>query len=183
MPGVKSGVAQSSRWKTLFLRGEGCKAPCNWHLQPVHMLYRSVQCCCQQTSWTCFGTGSKSSGASGYSTRICSAVQRNTRSSWPGAIKPALLLQVDKPDEVYEKEHADSPVSDDDIINTITAYNVAVGKYSKLLRKLLPRFGGYECKEPESGKFTLAFRCALLAYVKQQDGRLLLMRLSITAAR
>ena len=83
---------------------------------------------------------------------------------------------------MYEKEHADSPVSDDDIINTITAYNVAVGKYSKLLRKLLPRFGGYECKEPESGKFTLAFRCALLVFVKQQDGRLLLMRLSITAA-
>ena len=78
------------------------------------------------------------------------------------------LLQVDKPDEVYEKEHADSPVSDDDIINTITAYNVAVGKYSKLLRKLLPRFGGYECKEPESGKFTLAFRCAILAGAKQQ---------------
>ena len=83
---------------------------------------------------------------------------------------------------MYEKEHADSPVSDDDIINTITAYNVAVGKYSKLLRKLLPHFGGYECKEPESGKFTLAFRCAMFAYAKQPDGLYLLIRLSITAA-
>ena len=37
------------------------------------------------------------------------------------------------------------------------AYNLALGRYSRLARQLLPASGGYECKEPEPGKFTLAF--------------------------
>ena len=40
----------------------------------------------------------------------------------------------------------------------LTAYNVALGKASKLMRQLLRRHHGYECKEPEPGKLTLAFR-------------------------
>lgn len=35
---------------------------------------------------------------------------------------------------------------------------LAVAKYASLARKLLRRYNGYECKEPEPGKFTLAFR-------------------------
>ena len=50
-------------------------------------------------------------------------------------------------------------MSDDTILRVITAFNVGVGKYSKLVRRLLPLYRGYECKEPESGKFTLSFRC------------------------
>ena len=67
-------------------------------------------------------------------------------------------LQVGKPQEVKDAEQASSPVSDDTILKVITAFNVGVGKYTKLVRRLLPAYGGYECKEPESGKFTLSFR-------------------------
>ena len=35
---------------------------------------------------------------------------------------------------------------------------VAVGKVSRTVRHLLPEYGGYECKGPEPGKFTLASR-------------------------
>jgi hypothetical protein len=35
---------------------------------------------------------------------------------------------------------------------------LSVGKYTSLARKLLRRYNGYECKEPEPGKFTLAFK-------------------------
>ena len=66
--------------------------------------------------------------------------------------------QVGKPQEVKDAEQASSPVSDDTILKVITAFNVGVGKYTKLVRRLLPAYGGYECKEPESGKFTLSFR-------------------------
>jgi hypothetical protein len=34
----------------------------------------------------------------------------------------------------------------------------AVGVYAALARKLLHKYNGYECKEPEPGKFTIAFR-------------------------
>ncbi len=64
-----------------------------------------------------------------------------------------------KPREVRDAEQASSPVSDDTILRVITAFNVGVGKYTKLVRRLLPKYSGYECKEPESGKFTLSFRC------------------------
>ena len=40
----------------------------------------------------------------------------------------------------------------------LTAYNVALGRATKLMRQLLRQCGGYECKEPEAGKLTLAFR-------------------------
>ena len=41
----------------------------------------------------------------------------------------------------------------------ITAYNVGLNKAVKLMRQLLPDYDGYECKEPEAGKITVAFRC------------------------
>ena len=63
-----------------------------------------------------------------------------------------------KPQEVKDAEQASSPVSDDTIRKVITAFNVGVGKYTKLARRLLPKYAGYECKEAESGKFTLSFR-------------------------
>ena len=63
-----------------------------------------------------------------------------------------------KPAEVRDAEQASSPVSDDTILRVITDFNVGVGKYTRLVRRLLPKYAGYECKEPESGKFTLSFR-------------------------
>ncbi|DBA77690.1 TPA: hypothetical protein ACH3X2_008392 [Trebouxia sp. C0005] len=69
-----------------------------------------------------------------------------------------VFVKVAKPREVRDAEQASSPVSDDTILRVITAFNVGVGKYTKLVRSLLPKYSGYECKEPESGKFTLSFR-------------------------
>jgi hypothetical protein len=35
---------------------------------------------------------------------------------------------------------------------------LSVIKYTTVARRLLHKYGGYECKEPEPGKFTLAFK-------------------------
>ena len=56
-------------------------------------------------------------------------------------------------------EKSSSAATDDEVLATLTAYNLAVGKVSRTVRHLLPQHHGYECKEPEPGKFTLAFRC------------------------
>ena len=56
-------------------------------------------------------------------------------------------------------ESSNSPVRDEaDIVATIEAYNMGVAMYTAEARALLPAHDGYECKEPEPGKFTLAFR-------------------------
>ncbi|KAK9786282.1 hypothetical protein WJX73_000303 [Symbiochloris irregularis] len=69
-----------------------------------------------------------------------------------------LFIKVSRPAEVLMAEQAMGPGSDDDIVRTLTAFNMGVAKVSRLVRRLLPKFRGYECKEPEPGKFTLAFR-------------------------
>jgi hypothetical protein len=38
------------------------------------------------------------------------------------------------------------------------AYEISVKLYCKLVRRLVTQFNGYECKEPERGKITLAFK-------------------------
>jgi hypothetical protein len=35
---------------------------------------------------------------------------------------------------------------------------ISVSMYTTTARKLLRKYDGYECKEPEPGKFTLAFK-------------------------
>ena len=58
-------------------------------------------------------------------------------------------------------ESSNSPVRDEaEIVATIEAYNMGVALYTAQARALLPAHDGYECKEPEPGKFTLAFRRA-----------------------
>ena len=64
-----------------------------------------------------------------------------------------------KPLTVSSTEKSSSAATDDEVLATLTAYNLAVGKVSRTVRHLLPQHHGYECKEPEPGKFTLAFRC------------------------
>ena len=49
-------------------------------------------------------------------------------------------------------------VSDIVVLRTITDWNVSVAAVNRTLRVLLPAYDGYECKEPEPGKFTLTFR-------------------------
>ena len=51
--------------------------------------------------------------------------------------------------------------SDTYVLRTITDWNVSVAAVNRTLRSLLPAYDGYECKEPEPGKFTLTFRFVL----------------------
>ena len=67
-------------------------------------------------------------------------------------------MQVVRPPEVQNAEQGVPSVSAGDLIRGLTAFNIANGKVSGLVRQLLPDFKGYECKEPEPGKFTLAFQ-------------------------
>lgn len=78
----------------------------------------------------------------------------------PGADEPVafVYVKISKPAEVQEAEQVRPAVSDDTILRVLTAYNVALGRATKLMRQLLRQCGGYECKEPEAGKLTLAFR-------------------------
>ncbi len=44
------------------------------------------------------------------------------------------------------------------VYSTITEWTLGVRQVSRTVRQLLPAYDGYECKEPEDGKLTLAFR-------------------------
>ena len=80
-------------------------------------------------------------------TRPCRA-----EASGCGCVQPA------KPGVVATAESSAQEVSED-MVDTMEAYNMALGRYVRLVRDTLPLYGGYECKEPEPGKFTLAFPC------------------------
>lgn len=67
-----------------------------------------------------------------------------------------MAAQPAKPGAVAAAESSAQEV-DSGMVDTIEAYNVALGRYVRLVRETLPAFQGYECKEPEPGKFTLAF--------------------------
>ncbi len=47
----------------------------------------------------------------------------------------------------------------DNVVNVLTDYYAGLFLADTLVRRLLPLFDGYECKSPEKGKFTLAWRC------------------------
>lgn len=70
-------------------------------------------------------------------------------------------------------EAANADSSEEEIRATVTAWHVGVGRASRLVRTLLGPYDGYECKEPEAGKFTLAFRCASRDLTGQVCHRLL----------
>jgi hypothetical protein len=60
---------------------------------------------------------------------------------------------------VVAAESSNSPVRDEaEIVATIEAFNLGVALYTAAARALLAPHDGYECKEPEPGKLTLAFR-------------------------
>lgn len=61
-------------------------------------------------------------------------------------------------------EQAAGSVADELVISTITEFNLAVAMVSRAVRQLLPAYDGYECKEPEAAKFTLAFRSFLVSF-------------------
>lgn len=68
-------------------------------------------------------------------------------------------LQVSKPAAVSRAEQAAGTVGDNQVVASIVAYAASVSAVNRVVRQLLPDYDGYECKEPEPGKFTLAFRC------------------------
>jgi class 3 adenylate cyclase len=78
----------------------------------------------------------------------------------PSAATDVAIAQVRvvKPDAVAAAEAAGAGLTDDAIIRIITAYNVALARAVRAARLLLRTHGGYECKEPEPGKLTVAFR-------------------------
>lgn len=69
-------------------------------------------------------------------------------------------MQAAKPATVVAAESSAVEV-EGDVVATMEAYNLAMGRYTRTVRATLPEHAGYECKEPEPGKFTLAFPCAL----------------------
>ncbi|EIE20201.1 hypothetical protein COCSUDRAFT_67530 [Coccomyxa subellipsoidea C-169] len=67
-----------------------------------------------------------------------------------------VFVRAAKPATVVAAESSAAEV-EGDVVATIEAYNLALGRYTRTVRATLPHHGGYECKEPEPGKFTLAF--------------------------
>ena len=59
-------------------------------------------------------------------------------------------------------EKGSHSVDEVNIVRVLTQFNVAVMKVSRVIRQMLQVFDGYECKEPEPGKLTLAFQYAPL---------------------
>ncbi len=82
-----------------------------------------------------------------------------------------IVSQASKPREVTAAEQAAGSVADELVISTITEYNLAVAMISRAVRQLLPAYDGYECKEPEAAKFTLAFRQVFGLSSEDWDGR------------
>jgi len=78
----------------------------------------------------------------------------------PSAATDVAIAQVRiiKPNAVADAEAAGASLTDDTIIRIITAYNVALARAVRAARVLLRTHGGYECKEPEPGKLTVAFK-------------------------
>ncbi|KAG2454070.1 hypothetical protein HYH02_001110 [Chlamydomonas schloesseri] len=79
----------------------------------------------------------------------------------PSAHEPMTMVfaKVAKPTAVSRAEASAGDLGEEQVLEAITAYQLAVGQYGALARSLLPSYGGYECKEPEPGKFTMAFGC------------------------
>lgn len=55
----------------------------------------------------------------------------------------------------------------EDTVAVLTDFYAGLFLVDALVRRLLPLLEGYECKSPEKGKFTLAFRCDAVACVPQ----------------
>lgn len=70
-----------------------------------------------------------------------------------------VFARIIKPKEVIEAEQGTpTMMSDNHVIDTLTAHGLALGRAVAAARSLLSDYSGYECKEPEPGKLTLAFR-------------------------
>ena len=67
-------------------------------------------------------------------------------------------MRMVKPESVITAEAAGAGLTDEAIIRIITAYNVALARAVRAARQLLRTHGGYECKEPDPGKLTVAFK-------------------------
>lgn len=59
--------------------------------------------------------------------------------------------------DAERQKDTDASVDEHYALQVLTDYITSVGIFSDLVRKWLPEYKGYECKEAESGKLTLAF--------------------------
>lgn len=67
-----------------------------------------------------------------------------------------LFCKAHKP-TVVEQAEACAVGTEGWVLDVLTLYNLAVMELEEEVRDLLLVYGGYECKEPEPGKFTIAF--------------------------
>ena len=67
-----------------------------------------------------------------------------------------LFCKAHKP-AIVEQAEACVGASGAWVLDVLTVYNLAVMEVEEEVRDLLLVYGGYECKEPEPGKFTIAF--------------------------
>ena len=80
----------------------------------------------------------------------------------PDAPVAICFAKVDRPAAVERAFASDVDATSDDIADTLTAFYSGVTLLERVVRDLLEAFDGYECKSPEPGKFTLAFRFVVL---------------------
>lgn len=72
-------------------------------------------------------------------------------------------MKVDRPKEVSTAEVTVAEKPDDAAaLKTLAAYSAGVARAVKVVRSMLPVYNGYECKETEAGRLTLAFRYVYL---------------------
>lgn len=76
----------------------------------------------------------------------------------PSTKMAIVFVKVSKPAEVLAAQRMEDGLDDAYILEVLTAYLKGINIVEDTLRDLLATYRGYECKEPEPGKFTLAFR-------------------------
>ncbi|KXZ50125.1 hypothetical protein GPECTOR_18g99 [Gonium pectorale] len=71
------------------------------------------------------------------------------------------FVKVVKPPVVSCAEASAADLGEQQILEAITSYQLAVGLYGTLARSLLPAYGGYESKENRPGEFIMVFGCLI----------------------
>lgn len=77
---------------------------------------------------------------------------------WPiPYIYAAVPMFVQDVQDAERRKETDTSVDENYALKVLTDYITSVGIFTALVRKWLPEYKGYECKEAEAGKLTLAF--------------------------
>jgi len=72
-----------------------------------------------------------------------------------------VFVKVDKPQTIrtYEERKRTAAVPESEMHETLAVYYQSVSIFGSVVHARLGSYNGYFCKEPEPGKFTLAFSC------------------------